>query len=248
MKRMTVLMLVFFIMMIVSGCQFLDDTRRPETVQSKMMETRTVGRSGTVGIQSVFSNRVITRAPDATAFGSGVVFFESDSHYYAITNFHVVDFSDYAYYEYTVFTLEHDDVPAELEYFDASKDLAIISFTRSLDGVQVLPFGTVEETVLTRDEMLISVGFPSELNAVVTYGEYLGLGRTDKVDFDVITHSALIYPGNSGGPLLNLHGNVIGINTWSSVNERDRFMAIGLFEIHEFLKTWDYEDNPYQHD
>ncbi len=245
MKRFVMVSLLLVAVITLTGCQIIDNARETETVQSKLISTKTAGRTGTIGIESVFSNRVLTRVPEATAFGSGVVFLESDTHFYAITNHHVIDYKDYAFYEYTVYTLEHDEVPAELIHYDAAKDLAIMAFEKPIDGVKILPFGTVNETVLTRNQMLISVGYPSELNAVVTYGEYLGLGRTDKVDFDVITHSALIYPGNSGGPLLNLYGEVIGINTWSSVNDRDRFMAIGLAEIYQFLEAWEHEDNPY---
>ena len=92
-----------------------------------------------------------------------------------------------------------------------------------------------ENPEMENAEMVLAVGNPSAVNSIVTFGQYLGMVETDDVDFDVIYHSALIYPGNSGGALTDVEGRLIGINTWGVEGEAERSLAVPLEEILAFL-------------
>jgi serine protease Do len=64
-------------------------------------------------------------------------------------------------------------------------------------------------------EFVLAIGAPFELNDTVTVGHVSAKGRSfeQDADQDFIQTDAKILPGNSGGPLVNLYGEVIGINT-----------------------------------
>jgi serine protease Do len=64
-------------------------------------------------------------------------------------------------------------------------------------------------------EFVLAIGAPFELNDTVTVGHVSAKGRSfeQEADQDFIQTDAKILPGNSGGPLVNLYGEVIGINT-----------------------------------
>ena len=137
--------------------------------------------------------------------GSGVIV---SSNGYIITNHHVVERAD----EVTVLLGDKRKFPANVIGTDPKTDLAVIKI--EADDLPTLPWS--DSSTLQVGELVLAVGNPFGLNQTVTMGIISAVGRANMgiVDYeDFIQTDAAINPGNSGGALVNLRGELIGINT-----------------------------------
>lgn len=134
------------------------------------------------------------------------------------TNKHVVSDSQA---EYTVLTNDGKKYPAKVLALDPVKDLAIIQI-QSTTPVNFVPLILGDSDGIQIGQSVIAIGNAlGEFRNTVSLGVISGLGRqitasgggTSETLEDVIQTDAAINEGNSGGPLLNLKGEVIGINT-----------------------------------
>jgi len=148
--------------------------------------------------------------------GSGIIVRKRDNIYYALTNYHVVDNST----EIRVATKDGKEYPAELVGKDERKDLAMVSFKTS----DFYPLAALGDSDAVRvGDWAIAMGNPlgEQFSFSVTMGIVSALGRTGGPGGninDFIQTDAPINQGNSGGPLINIRGEVIGINTWIASN------------------------------
>jgi Do/DeqQ family serine protease len=143
--------------------------------------------------------------------GSGIIVKKSGDTYFVLTNNHVVDGA-------TTITVKLSDgtsVKARAVGTDPRKDLAVISFT-SKDDLPLASLGDSGE--LQVGDLVLAVGSPFGFENTVTMGIVSALGRsgpsTSTQNTDYIQTDAYINQGNSGGALVNIKGEVIGINTW----------------------------------
>ena len=148
--------------------------------------------------------------------GSGIIVRYKDGVYYALTNHHVVDEAT----EIRVATKDGREYPAELVGQDERKDLALVSF-KTNDFHPLAALGD-SDTVAVGD-WAIAIGNPlgEQFSFSVTLGIVSAVGRTGGPGGninDFIQTDAPINQGNSGGPLVNIRGEVIGINTWIASN------------------------------
>jgi Do/DeqQ family serine protease len=148
--------------------------------------------------------------------GSGIIVRYKDGTYYALTNNHVVD--DAA--EIRVATKEGKEYPAELVGKDERKDLALVSF-KTNDSYPLATLGDSDSVAV--GDWAIAIGNPlgEQFSFSVTMGIVSAVGRTGGPGGninDFIQTDAAINSGNSGGPLVNIRGEVIGINTWIASN------------------------------
>jgi len=140
-----------------------------------------------------------------TAEGSGVVISKDG---YILTNRHVIDQAE----SVTVTFTNDDEYTARVIGADARDDLALIKIDPK-QPLTVAPLGD-SETVRPGD-WVMAMGNPLGFEYSVTVGVVSGKGRSlPQNNFgDFIQTDAAIYPGNSGGPLFDLAGDVVGINT-----------------------------------
>eukprot|EP00604_Paraphysomonas_vestita_P002486 CAMPEP_0174818288 /NCGR_PEP_ID=MMETSP1107-20130205/947_1 /TAXON_ID=36770 /ORGANISM="Paraphysomonas vestita, Strain GFlagA" /LENGTH=304 /DNA_ID=CAMNT_0016029939 /DNA_START=247 /DNA_END=1161 /DNA_ORIENTATION=- len=151
----------------------------------------------------------------ATA-GSGFIISKDG---YIVTNAHVV--STVKIGEYVEVTLSDlRQAKARLHSFDKQSDIAIIQISDSRINTQELPVATLgKSSTLRAGEFVVAVGSPLQLRESVTFGIISAPARHSselgmvKAGTDYIQTDAAINTGNSGGPLVNLDGEVIGINT-----------------------------------
>jgi Do/DeqQ family serine protease len=142
--------------------------------------------------------------------GSGIIVRRDRDTYYVLTNYHVVE-------DVTEITIKTDDgkeAPATLVGTDERKDLAMVSF-KSNDNYPLAVLG--DSDAVKVGDWAIAVGNPLNFMSSVTMGIISAVGRTDGPTNninDFIQTDASINQGNSGGPLVNIRGEVIGINTW----------------------------------
>jgi len=145
-----------------------------------------------------------------SALGSGVIVNARKG--YIVTNNHVVEDMD----EITVRLIDKREYKAEIVGRDPKTDIAVLKI--DADDLTDLEFGDSDK--LRVGEWVIAVGSPFTVNLshTVTLGIVSAKGRGNilgRSDFyeDFIQTDAAINPGNSGGALLNLDGELVGINT-----------------------------------
>jgi len=151
--------------------------------------------------------------------GSGVIVSDDG---YIVTNNHVVEQAD----EFMVLLGDQRKFPAKLIGTDPKTDLAVIKI--DANGLPTLPWGN--STTLEVGELVLAVGNPFGLNQTVTMGIISAIGRANIgiVDYEnFIQTDAAINPGNSGGALVNLQGQLIGINT-AIFSRTGGYMGIGF--------------------
>ncbi len=154
---------------------------------------------------------------EVSASGSGILIAETDTEYLIVTNNHVV-----ADAERLEVTLADDTVvEAFLKGTDVSKDLAVIAIQKSdlsestKAAISIATLGDSDSLVL--GESVIAIGNALGYGQSVTNGIVSALNREitteDGYTNTFIQTNAAINPGNSGGALINLNGEVIGINS-----------------------------------
>lgn len=144
--------------------------------------------------------------------GSGIIIKQDGKTVYVLTNSHVAGKAD----EITVKLHNGNEYEAKKIGDDSRMDLALISFECE-EKVPVAVFGNSD--ALEVGDIVLAVGTPYGFESSVTAGIVSGLGRKSTMGqisnyTDYIQTDASINPGNSGGALVNMKGEVVGINTW----------------------------------
>ncbi len=140
--------------------------------------------------------------------GSGVIISDDG---YIVTNNHVIDQAD----EIEVTLHNNESYKAKVIGTDPSTDIALLQIRE--DNLQGLSFGNSDLAEV--GEWVMAIGNPFNLNSTVTAGIISAKGRNINIINDqsaieaFIQTDAAINPGNSGGALVNLNGELIGINT-----------------------------------
>jgi 2-alkenal reductase len=143
--------------------------------------------------------------------GSGSGFIIDDSGH-IVTNNHVVALAN----RVSVFYFDGAEAEAEVVGTDPDSDLAVIRVERLPDNARVLLIG--DSDAVQVGEIVVAIGNPFGLGSSLTAGVISAIGRTIPAGArpfaipQAIQTDAAVNPGNSGGPLLNLRGEVIGVN------------------------------------
>lgn len=166
---------------------------------------------------------------EATGEGSGVIY---SSNGYIITNYHVIAdaISNKSSSKISVYTGTLDDTPydAEVIGYNISSDLAVLKIqAENLTAIEIH-----NSDDLKVGQYVITVGNPGGLEFMdsVTYGVISGLDRVVSSDSTVklIQTDAAINPGNSGGALVNVKGQLVGINSSKIVSEEFEGMGFAI--------------------
>jgi len=142
--------------------------------------------------------------------GSGVII---DEQGFILTNYHVVSGAN----TIEVTLADGSTLSATVVGSDASNDLAVIRVDPPAGGLTAAPLGDSDS--LEVGDAVFAIGNPFGLEGTFTEGIVSALGRTYSDDSatrplrNMIQTDAAVNPGNSGGPLVNCYGEVIGINT-----------------------------------
>jgi Do/DeqQ family serine protease len=148
-----------------------------------------------------------------SALGSGIIVRRTGDTVYVLTNNHVVDQAT----DISVRLTDGKVYKAKVVGTDSRKDIALVSFTTT-DKVTVATLG--DSGSLQVGDLVLAVGNPLGFESTVTLGMVSAVGRkapqsdTASAYTDYIQTDAAINQGNSGGALVNIDGEVVGINTW----------------------------------
>ncbi len=153
---------------------------------------------------------------------SGVIYMREGNHYYVITNEHVVNRATRVEIVYErnglLFTIPSSQT--EIIGADATTDIAVIRF-ESNENFPVAPFA--DSYQIRVGQLAFAIGNPLGFSyfGTLTMGVVSGTSRfvpNSTLEVPFIQHDASISPGNSGGALFNINGEVIGINNMKIVN------------------------------
>ncbi len=187
----------------------------PSVVGLRVIQPLSVGGNVPQGMPNDFFSR---------ASGSGFVW---DDQGHVVTNRHVVEAAE----RIVVVFSDGTQTEAEIIGQDPDSDLAVIK----IDDVSVRPppIKLGDSDTIKPGQLAVAIGDPFSRGFSMTSGVISALGRTispSESNFAiprVIQHDAATNPGNSGGPLLNRHGELVGINA-QIISQTGAFSGVGL--------------------
>ena len=169
--------------------------------------------------EEFFRRFQIPRERRENSLGSGVIV-SNDG--YIVTNNHVIAKAD----EIKVLLNDRREFIGKVVGTDPKTDLAVIKI--SAKDLPVVPWGDSDK--LEVGEYVLAIGNPFALNSTVTLGIVSAVGRANVgiADYeDFIQTDAAINPGNSGGAMVNVRGELVGINT-AIFSRSGGYMGIGF--------------------
>ena len=189
--------------------------------------------------------RILSESYSSSATGSGFVIQNKPGEVLIVTNNHVVDGDPYSI---SVWIGEQDMVNAEVVFKTAEKDLCLLK----VEDKMAIPALPLAQTDAQQGEAVFAVGFPGVADifsdvdahtadeATITDG-IISAVRTLTIEDDgapvkLLQINAAINAGNSGGPLFNAQGQVIGVNTYGINNAQGVFGAIDISELQILLE------------
>lgn len=173
-------------------------------------------------INSVTKSTATVKTEDG--FGSGFIVSEDG---FIITNHHVIDGSK----SVTVIFENGMSLPAEVIYATEVSDIALLKVVGS--GYKPLRLGNSDNITVGIDVFAVGTPKALDLGQTVTRGIVSAKRKFDERDF--IQTDATIHPGNSGGPLVNEKGEVIGMNTYKFNGAEGLNLAIPINTVIEKL-------------
>ncbi|MGB9003290.1 MAG: trypsin-like peptidase domain-containing protein [Nitrosotalea sp.] len=191
-------------------------------------------RNSVVEIKSTVSNPdslvIINGAPSegqSTRLGSGFIY---DAEGHIITNYHVVSGTQTVYVTFA----DGNTYAAKVIGTDQYNDIAVLNITDNFTYEKIIPLQFGNSSNLQIGQYVAAIGNPFGLTQTLTHGIISAIGRSLSDSStggfsipDVIQTDAAINSGNSGGPLLDMYGHVIGMNTAIQTDSGD-FSGIGF--------------------
>lgn len=194
---------------------------------------------------------VVAQTGESASIGTGVIMTEDG---YVITNAHVISGGESCW----VMLAGGWDYDAELVGFDADQDIAVLKLVDA-EGLPTVEFGDSELAEV--GDQVYAIGNPLgvELRGTMTEGILSAINRDVELEgrtLNVLQTTAALNNGNSGGPLINRYGQVIGINTlkMSGTGAPDEATVEGLgfalpissayFVINDIIASGEYHGTP----
>jgi serine protease Do len=185
-----------------------------DVVEKVMPSIVSISSTDLITQYDIFFGRQFSKPVEGS--GSGIIIGQSDSSILIVTNNHVVADAE----EIQVEFVDDNKVDAIIKGADSRSDLAILEIAiddlseDTLNAIKVARLGDSEN--LKAGEMVIAIGNALGYGQSVTVGYVSALYRevtNQGVTMNLIQTDAAINPGNSGGALININGEVIGINS-----------------------------------
>ncbi|MCK9537038.1 MAG: trypsin-like peptidase domain-containing protein [Bacilli bacterium] len=179
-----------------------------------------------------------------TSSGSGIIIADAHGYYYILTNSHVVYKREgYSHIQYTVQDYIGNTYSASIlnNSIDPNYDLATLVFKKGSTMLSAIQIAKKNPLI---GEEIIALGQPKGQNNTITFGKVLNYRKVNfsepiassTVNFPVAVHNAPIDCGSSGGAILNVGLNLVGINFAGSSSNNDFISAVAI----PIEKVWEY--------
>ena len=180
------------------------------------------------------TNSIIPGMKDSSVAGTGSII---DSSGLILTNYHVVKKTEVV----NVTLSTGVSCKARVIVTDPVNDIALLKIKNPQIGLPVIPL--MRPWKLMLGETVIAVGNPYGLDGTITVGILSGINRSladgKSVLFnDLLQTDVAVFPGNSGGPLINLDGCMIGMNMATKRNAPGISFAVPLFRVENILAKY----------
>jgi S1-C subfamily serine protease len=217
-----------------------------QDLQNQLEIFDVIGQAGVMPWPTIYNqlNDSVVLIQTDLGLGSGFVY---DTKGHIITNQHVIDGAEAIQVNFLDGSISSADVVG----MDIYSDLAVIKVDPEATTLHPVVLGSSSE--LNVGEPVAAMGNPFGLSDTLTVGIISSLERTldaagGYVIIDIIQIDAAVNPGNSGGPLVNLKGQVVGVNT-AIQSETGTFTGIGFAvpsdtvkrEIDDLIETGGYK-------
>ncbi|MCJ8239425.1 DegQ family serine endoprotease [Peteryoungia algae] len=172
----------------------------------RLVQRRSNLFAGDPFFEQFFGQRMPNRTEKQSSLGSGVIVEANGT---VVTNNHVIDGAD----DIKVALADGREFPVKVVLKDDRLDLAVLKFETS-EAMPTLPIGDSDATEV--GDLVLAIGNPFGVGQTVTSGIVSALARNQVTEGDFgffIQTDAAINPGNSGGALVDMKGQLIGINT-----------------------------------
>ena len=185
--------------------------------------------------------------------GSGIIIGKNDNELLIVTNYHVVEDADTV----SVAFADGEACEASVKGFEQNKDLAVVSVKLedidddTLDAISIAKIGSSDD--LKVGEQVVAIGNAMGYGQSVTtgivsaknrmmdsnYGNVKTDDETSRTSVNLIQTDAAINPGNSGGALLNMDGELVGINSakLASTEVEGMGYAIAISDVEDILEN-----------
>lgn len=179
---------------------------------------------------------------EVSGSGSGIIIGQNDTELLVLTNYHVINGAD----SLTVTFIDDSTADAQVKGTAENNDLAVIAIpldslsSDTMNSIKIAKLG--DSNKLRVGDEVIAIGNALGYGQSLTYGHVSALSREAVIENKTMTllqTDAAINPGNSGGALLNMQGEVIGINSakYSSEDVEGMGFAIPITEAQEIINN-----------
>jgi serine protease DegS len=170
-------------------------------------------------IERTAEDKFNLRLEESASLGSGVII---DSRGFILTNLHVVD-TLFDAFDTEVTLKDGRHKPATVVAWDESSDLAVLHI--NMDNLTPITIGDDQQVEV--GDIVFAIGYPRNIGQSVSQGIISAFSKDSNQNLYIIQTDAAINPGNSGGGLIDLNGELIGINS-SIFSESGNFEGIGF--------------------
>ena len=223
------LSILLFIPVLVAGCQQQEDngdTNGGTTPPTNGNEPTTLS----IAEIAELLEPAVVRIETSEGTGSGFIINQAG---YMLTNNHVI--SGFTIVKITPMNGEEYD--AVVLKTNVGRDLALLAFVVPPSDIVAVSMGTSAD--ITNGEEVVAIGYALGLEGQVSFSAGIISATRDFDGYQYIQTDAAINPGNSGGALVNLYGEVIGINSAKFVGEdiEGIGLAIPIDEAKDFIES-----------
>lgn len=251
-----VFLLIIFFFLLGLGVMYVYSSNNPTIITKKrtISETKVTEEAMEDAISKVYDSvlciEVLNDNGDALSTGTGFVYDKDDKYGYILTNAHVVSSGG------NVQGTLSNNIVVNLTVLgtDSYTDLAVLRMDKK-DVIQVASIGTSENTKVGNTVFTVGSPMGATYAGTVTKGILSGKDRlvetstssnsatsSESYIVKVLQTDAAISPGNSGGPLVNLAGDVIGITSLKLVSDEVEGMGFAI-PIEDAINYVDYLEN-----
>ncbi|PMP77644.1 MAG: serine protease [Sulfurihydrogenibium sp.] len=234
-QKIKLIIIYFIILSVLSSCEEKKEKDAVKLIQERIEK---VIKDTTPSVVTIFTKpkkneRILFKDSDDESIGSGFVFKKTQTHLYIATNAHVIGNNNQVYIRF------YNDrvMKADVVGIDNPTDIAVLKVKINHINKDIKPLALEDTKNINIGMFVLAAGSPYNLGHTYTFGIISALDRNVGISEieNFIQTDAAINPGDSGGPLLDLDGKVVGINIATVQSGQGLGFAIPVYILSDVL-------------